>query len=87
VPLVVIPEERQRLELKRAEHGEFLARRERREGILAGAVMAGSILLQYAITGLAMHMTGDGANTLHAIAMILGPLPLVVAVIFGARRD
>ena len=86
-PLVVIPEERQRLEAARAEHGEWLARRERRAARLAGVVMAGSILLQYLVAGIAMHMTGDGAHTFYAIAMLLGPLPLVVAVIVGARRD
>jgi hypothetical protein len=88
VALVVIPEARQRLEAERAARAqEETERQERREARLAGGVMVGSILLQYLVAGLAMHMTGDEAQAFYLIAMLLGPLPLTVAVIAGSRKD
>lgn len=85
--LVTIPEERQRLELQRAAHGEYLAREDRRAGYRAGAVMVGTILLQYLMGGLAMHLSGPMAWRFYTIALLLGPLPMLIAVMFGARRD
>jgi hypothetical protein len=88
VPLVVIPEARQRLEAGRAARAqEETERQERRAARLAGGVMVGSILLQYLVAGLAMHLTGDDAQAFFVVALLLGPLPLAVAVIAGSRKD
>jgi hypothetical protein len=87
MPLLQLSADRIAREIQRAAQEERAYALERRKTWAVAGAVAASNALQLFFLGLAMHLTGDGAQAAKAAVQLFGPVPVLIIVIWQLRQE